>query len=91
MILCLFAVRTSKPPTPPSRSAEFDQSTMSYFSSMKKLLTNKNYIVINIAIGGAIGYFNCLATQLQQFMCSRGYSSEYSGKLFCFFQFISCH
>ena len=35
---------------------------------------------ICIAVGGAVGYFNCLATQLQQFMCSRGYSDEFSGQ-----------
>ena len=46
---------------------------------MKMLIFNKNYIVINIAIGGAVGFFNCFATQLQQFMCSRGYSDEFSG------------
>ena len=46
---------------------------------MKMLIFNKNYIFINIAIGGAVGFFNCFATQLQQFMCSRGYSDEFSG------------
>ena len=47
---------------------------------MKKLVMNKNYMSICIAVGGAVGYFNCLATQLQQFMCSRGYSDEFSGQ-----------
>ncbi len=46
---------------------------------MKMLVTNKQYVVINIAVGGAVGFFNCFATQLQQFMCSRGYSDEFSG------------
>ena len=46
---------------------------------MKMLIFNRNYIFINIAIGGAVGFFNCFATQLQQFMCSRGYSDEFSG------------
>ena len=32
MILCLFGVRTSKPPTPPSKSAEFDQKSLNYFT-----------------------------------------------------------
>ena len=80
MILCIILVRTSKPPSPPSKSAEVDQASIPYFTRMKMLATNKNYVVINIAIGGAVGFFNCLATQLQQFMCSRGYSSEFSGK-----------
>ena len=64
-----------------SRSAEVHQESMSYMTSMKKLITNKNYIAICLAVGGAVGYFNCLATQLQQFMCSRGYSDQFSGSL----------
>ena len=45
---------------------------------------------ICIAVGGAVGYFNCLATQLQQFMCSRGYSDEFSGqhKFHIFLQYL---
>ena len=63
-----------------SRSAEVHHESMSYLTSMKKLVMNKNYMSICIAVGGAVGYFNCLATQLQQFMCSRGYSDEFSGQ-----------
>ena len=33
---------------------------------MKKLFTNPEYLYINLAIGGAVGFFNCFATQLQQ-------------------------
>ena len=81
LILCIFTVRRSKPPTPPSRSSAEVGEKMPYLKRMKMLLLNKNYIAINISIGGAVGYFNCLATQLQQFMCSRGYSDEFSGNL----------
>ena len=79
LILCIFTVTRSKPPTPPSRSAEVHQETMSYMSSMKMLIMNRNYLTICIAVGGAVGYFNCLATQLQQFMCSRGYEDQFAG------------
>ena len=79
MILCSVAVRSSKPPTPPSRSAEVKQEVLPYMTRMKLLLTNRNYLAINLAIGGAVGFFNCLATQLQQILCSRGYNNEYSG------------
>ena len=60
---------------------------------MKKLVMNKNYMSICIAVGGAVGYFNCLATQLQQFMCSRGYSDEFSGqhKFHIFFTISTCN
>jgi FLVCR family MFS transporter 7 len=43
------------------------------------LCTNRSYLMINIAVGGAVGFFNCFATQLQQMMCSRGYSNLFSG------------
>ena len=33
---------------------------------MKSLFTNPAYLYINLAIGGAVGFFNCFATQLQQ-------------------------
>ena len=46
---------------------------------MKMLLTNKYYVVLAIALGGGVGFFNTLATQMQQFACSRGYSDETSG------------
>lgn len=78
LILCILLVRSSKPPSPPSPSAD-QVDNMPYIKKMKALLCNKNYIAINIAIGGAVGYFNCIATQLQQFMCSRGYSTAFSG------------
>ena len=45
---------------------------------------------ICIAVGGAVGYFNCLATQLQQFMCSRGYSDEFSGQHKFYFFYNVC-
>ena len=81
LLLCILGVRRSMPPSPPSKSAQTEESgeKLNYLQNMKKLVTNKNYLFINIAIGGAVGYFNCVATQLQQFMCSRGYSDEYSG------------
>lgn len=79
MILCMVTVKHSAPPTPPSKSAEFDQHSLPYLLSMKALVTNKEYVMINIAVGGAVGFFNCFATQLEQMMCSRGYSDLYSG------------
>ena len=79
VLTCIFGVRSSKPPTPPSRSAEVEHESLSYLKRMKKLLTNKNYLVINVALGGAVGFYNCLATQLQQFMCSRGYANDFAG------------
>ena len=47
--------------------------------SLKCLLTNGPYVVIVLTVGGAVGFFNSMLTLLQQFMCSRGYSNEFSG------------
>ena len=46
---------------------------------MKRLLTNRNYIVIVISLGGAVGFFNAFLTLLQKILCSRGYENWFSG------------
>ena len=43
------------------------------------MFTNKTYIGLFIAFGSLVGFFNCYATQMEQFMCSRGYSNNFSG------------
>ncbi len=40
---------------------------------MKLLLTNKQYLVLLITLGGSIGYCNAIVTQMQQMLCSRNY------------------
>ena len=40
---------------------------------MRRLLTNKNFVVIMLMTGGSMGYFNALITQMQQFLCARNY------------------
>ena len=47
--------------------------------SVKGIFTNKAYIGLFIAFGSIVGFFNCFATQMEQFMCSRGYSNDFSG------------
>ena len=76
-ISCIVFVKSSKPPTPPSASAEVEP--LPYLKSMKKLLTTKAYWFLMVVVGGAIGYFNVMITQLQQLMCARGYSDTLSG------------
>ena len=46
---------------------------------MKMLITNKIFVVLMLVLGSGLGFFNVLATQVQQFACSRGYSDEFSG------------
>ena len=49
------------------------------FFSVKELFTNRNYVALVISFGALVGFFNCYATQMEQFMCSRGYSNDFSG------------
>jgi hypothetical protein len=47
--------------------------------SMKKLMTNKQFLILLLSLGGAVGFFNAFLTFLQQMMCSRGYENWFSG------------
>ena len=46
---------------------------------MKMILSNKFYPMLMVVLGAGLGLFNCLATQMQQFACSRGYSDQFGG------------
>ena len=46
---------------------------------MRMLLTNSSYVILTVVLGAGLGFFNALATQMQQFSCSRGYSDEFAG------------
>ena len=52
---------------------------MFYFFSVKLLFTNKAYLGLLVGFGSLVGFFNCFATQMEQFMCSRGYQNTFSG------------
>ena len=46
--------------------------------SMKMLLSNKDYVILVIALGSGVGIFSMLATQIEQFACARGYDNSFS-------------
>lgn len=82
----VFFFHGSRPPSPPSRSADLKEDNgadaaneIGYWRSLKCLMTNGPYVIIVLTIGGAVGFFNAMLTMLQQFMCSRGYTNEFSG------------
>merc|ERR1719360_435235 len=62
-----------------AKEAEKGKTFKEYLSRMKSIFTNKEYMILFITIGGAVGYFNVFSTQLSQFMCSRGYDNVSSG------------
>lgn len=79
MVMCVFLVRSSYPPTPPSRSAEVGHDYIPIATSLKLLFTNPTYLLLFWIIGSVVGFFNCFATQLEQFLCATGYDSQYAG------------
>ena len=46
---------------------------------MRRLLTNYNFLVIVCCVGGVVGFFNCLISQIQQIACSSGYEDGVTG------------
>ena len=48
------------------------------------LFTNKSYMVLALVLGAGVGLFNAIATQMQQFACSRGYADETAGMAVAF-------
>jgi len=74
-LLSLFV--TSKPPTPPSASAE--EESMPFVAGMKNMFKIKAYWVLMISCGAGIALFTCLTTVLQQEMCPLGYSDTFAG------------
>ena len=87
MAMLIVLVKSSHPPTPPSRSADVvhHPGTQSFFGSIKELFANHTYLLLCWVIGSAVGFFNCFATQLEQIMCAGGYSDEFSGLCVTFF------
>lgn len=55
------------PATPPSAAADFGSSLDSnFFQSIKKLLTNRNYILLLISYGLNVGVFYAISTLLNE-------------------------
>lgn len=82
VLLGIFKVKSSLPPTPPSASAEDDvvaTSKMEYFQTVKEIFSNRAYIFMFLFLGGAMAFISCLATKMEQIMCSVGYSDELAG------------
>ncbi|XP_060608265.1 solute carrier family 49 member A3-like isoform X2 [Ruditapes philippinarum] len=76
-IVATFGIRDSRPPTPPSASA----GTIStpFLPGLKHILFNKNYIVLNLVFGGGQALFTAVTAFMEQILCPRGYTDEFSG------------
>ena len=90
-ITCLLTINSSHPASAPSRSAELARDKESqvnrsrrdlvkhYLTNLRSVFTNKEFIILFIVLGGAVGFVNAFFTQLSQLMCARGYDNVFSG------------
>mgnify|MGYP001213049504 FL=1 len=70
-ITFLFSAFKNQPDTPPSRAQEMirqgaddPESNMDYLGSIKRLMSNKGYVILLITYGLNVGVFYAMATLL---------------------------
>lgn len=81
VILTLFTMRHSYPPTPPSKSAELslNEEKISYWTKLKALLSNFHFLLCAIVVGGIQGVTNGAGALIRQIFCFSGYSGQFTG------------
>ncbi|XP_047210464.1 solute carrier family 49 member A3 isoform X2 [Girardinichthys multiradiatus] len=80
-ITCFLAtvgIWRSKPPTPPSASAESSGSEP-FIRGLKLLMKNKPYLILLLCFGSGIAVFTCFSTLLEQILCVKGYTNDFAG------------
>ena len=67
-LFTMFGVRSSLPPTPPSKSAACASmaARRPFLDTIYQLATNKPFFIIFLFLGGAMGYISTLQTKLEQ-------------------------
>jgi len=75
--MATFGWRSSKPPTPPSPSAETDSE--SFWVGIKSLFRNRQYWLLGWTVGAGVALFSVLTTLLSQILCPWGYSDFFVG------------
>merc|ERR1712226_720873 len=83
-ILALWKVNSDVPPTPPSPSAakamnETSTKFNDYWKIVKKLFSNRSFVVGFFYIGGIFAFIPTINTKIEHFACSRGYSDQIAG------------
>ena len=84
LVFCILFCKTSRPTTPPTKSAQNSSSAQIYtfkifLSSFKTVLTNKTVLGFLAFMGLLLATINVLTSQLSQIMCSVGYTSQQMG------------
>ena len=84
----IFICGRSRPPTPPSRSAEHGTTIRaSYLQQLKATFTSLPFLGLLIMTGIVTGLYLLLNTVSQQMLCSKGYS-DVSINQHCHFSYI---
>ena len=52
---------------------------MDYIGTLRTVFTNKAFVIMFMFLGGCMSFISCLATKMEQIMCSVGYSDEKAG------------
>ncbi|KAJ8656646.1 hypothetical protein O0I10_007723 [Lichtheimia ornata] len=69
-----------KPKTPPSYSASAgDERNIPFFTCMRMLFTNYNYLIIMLSFGVLCGLFSTLSTLMPQILTPYGYTNDEAG------------
>jgi len=68
-----------KPPTPPSREVIEEKVLMS--EGLRKLFTNKHFIMLFILFFLGLGIFNTITTYIEGIVEPRGYNTDFAGML----------
>lgn len=72
--LCYFS---SIPPIPPTAGAA--STNLGFASGMRKAMGSRNFLLLFVTLGSGIGMLNALYATMQQILCSKGYSNQFSG------------
>uniref|UniRef100_H2YH06 Major facilitator superfamily (MFS) profile domain-containing protein n=1 Tax=Ciona savignyi TaxID=51511 RepID=H2YH06_CIOSA len=69
---------SGEPPLPPSAGGDNSKKIV-LWKGVKKIVRNKNYMVLVLTVGGGIGLYSTFATLLEQLLCPFGYTSTMAG------------
>ncbi|KAG0716335.1 hypothetical protein GWK47_009945 [Chionoecetes opilio] len=79
-LVTLVCITRSKPPTPPSHSAERgERDRAPYMQQLKDTFTSPAYLLLVLGLGCGVALFTSLATVTQQILCPMGYDDVFSG------------
>eukprot|EP01102_Stenamoeba_stenopodia_P022343 TRINITY_DN9270_c0_g1_i1.p1 TRINITY_DN9270_c0_g1~~TRINITY_DN9270_c0_g1_i1.p1 ORF type:complete len:481 (-),score=85.98 TRINITY_DN9270_c0_g1_i1:115-1557(-) len=70
---------SSKPPSPPSSSQSDEHDLVGFWTSLKELFKDINFIILFTVFGLGLGAFNTMATLLPQILAVDNYSDQQSG------------